>query len=420
MLKVLLFITPILLMSTSPLWAPKSASIVICAKTGTVLHESNADVVTHPASLTKMMTLYMTFKALRGKKLTLDQRLPVSKHASQQIPSKLGLRPGSTLTVREAILALITKSANDAAAVLGEALGGGSETHFASLMTQQAHTLGMTKTVFKNASGVPNKLQVTSARDMATLSLCLYKHFPEYFPLFKTQKFVHKGVVHANHNKLLGKIPGVDGIKTGFVNASGFNLAASMVRDNRRIIAVVMGGESAKARDQKMVKLLETTHRTFKAKRDPYRAEEYASLDDLMHTLASSESDEDSLPTKTAQTKKAVYVSQSGKVRTLNVKYQSVNDIINVIGQKEKPYSKPPIRKSPSKEITSTESLPKKTHTSQKSKALKTTAPALKKKPTPKKKVNKSTSKKANTSMKPKSSKDNPKAPKKKKSKNKN
>lgn len=413
MLKVLLFFTSILLISTSPLWAPKSASIVICAKTGNVLHESNADAVTHPASLTKMMTLYMTFKSLRGKKLSLDQRLPVSKHASQQNPSKLGLRPGSTLTVREAILALITKSANDAAAVLGETLGGGSETHFANLMTQQAHTLGMTKTVFKNASGLPNKLQVTSARDMATLSLCLYKHFPEYFPLFKTQKFVHKGIVHANHNKLLGKVPGVDGIKTGFVNASGFNLAASMVRDNRRIIAVVMGGESAKARDQKMVKLLEATHRTFKTKRDPYAAEEYASLDDLMHTLASSENDEEPFPKKPAQTKKAVYVSQNGQVKTLNVKYQSVNDIINVIGQEEVHHSKQPIGKSPSKKVTSKKPSTKKATVSQEAKALKTTAKTPKKKPTTKENVNKKT----NTSKKPKSLKVNPKASKKKKQK---
>ena len=212
-------------------WAAKSASIAICAETGEVHHEQNADTVTHPASLTKMMTLYLTFKAIKEKKLTPLQQLRVSHYATQQAPSKLGLKAGSTLTVREAILALITKSANDAAVVLAEALGG-TEGHFAQLMTSQGRKLGMTKTTFKNASGLPNKLQVTTARDMATLSRSLYKHFPDFYHLFKTQKFAHKGVVHGNHNKLLGKVKGVDGIKTGFINASGFNLAASMVRDN--------------------------------------------------------------------------------------------------------------------------------------------------------------------------------------------
>ncbi|MBY0271921.1 MAG: D-alanyl-D-alanine carboxypeptidase [Alphaproteobacteria bacterium] len=248
------------IINPSSLWAVKKASIIICAETGKVLHENNADAVTPPASLTKMMTLYLTFKALREKRLTFEQKLPVSKRASLAAPCKLWLKPGAVITVRDAILGMVTKSANDASIAVAEKLAK-SESQFAALMTQQARRLGMSKTVFKNSHGLPEKQQsITTARDMAILSQRLYKDFPEYFKFFKEPKFAYKGHVHQNHNRLLGKIPGLDGIKTGFINASGFNLAASVVRDNRRIIAVVMGGKSAIARDKEMVKLLEATY----------------------------------------------------------------------------------------------------------------------------------------------------------------
>ncbi len=324
-LKIILLALVFIHIGIFSLSARKVASIVICAETGTIHHEQNADAITHPASLTKMMTLFMTFQALRNGKLKLDQKLPVSKHATKQIPCKLWLKAGSTITVRQAILAMITKSANDAAVVLAETLGKGTESQFAKAMTQQARKLGMIKTVFKNSSGVPNKHQITTARDMAILSRALYKHFPDYFPLFKTEKFVHKGVVHANHNKLLGKVKGVDGIKTGFINASGFNLAASMVRDNRRIIAVVMGGETAKARDKKMIHLLETTHAAIKGKKQVHPNDEYASLDDLLFALGAAGTYGDP-----KEIKKADYQAE-----LIESKYTSVNDLLEIINEEE-------------------------------------------------------------------------------------
>lgn len=286
--------------SLPSLWAVESASIVICAETGKVLHEKNADAITPPASLTKMMTLYLTFKALKAGKITLDQKLPVSKHATTAGPSKLWLKAGSTITVRQAILAMVTKSANDASIVMAEALGNGSEIHFATLMTQQARHLGMSKTVFKNAHGLPHKPHnITTAREMAILSRSLYKHFPEYFKYFKEPRFTYKGTVHANHNHLLGKIPGVDGIKTGFISASGFNLAASMVRNNRRIIAVVMGGESVKSRDNKMAKLLEATYLYLEGKKN--------SIDNLLNALLSSDTQATPIVKKKGKLQQAIY-----------------------------------------------------------------------------------------------------------------
>ena len=267
------------LISSSSLWAVKKASIIICAETGKVLHENNADAVTPPASLTKMMTLYLTFKALREKRLTFEQKLPVSKRASLAAPCKLWLKSGAVITVRDAILGMVTKSANDASIAVAEKLAKGSESQFATLMTQQARRLGMSKTVFRNSHGLPEKQQsVTTARDMAILSQRLYKDFPEYFKFFKEPKFAYQGQVHQNHNRLLGKVPGLDGIKTGFINASGFNLAASVVRNNRRIIAVVMGGESAKARDKEMVKLLDATYSNLRGEKTPSKGKKLTAV----------------------------------------------------------------------------------------------------------------------------------------------
>jgi len=315
----------------SSVLAIKSASIVMCAESGKIHHEQNADVVTYPASLTKMMTLYLTFKAIREGKLSFEKPIVISKHASKQAPCKLWLKPGSTITVRQAILALVTKSANDAAVALAEALGNGSEARFAQIMTNQASELGMTKTIFKNASGLPNKHQVTTARDMAILSRSLYKHYPREFAFFKEQTFNFRGQKHRNHNHLLGQVAGVDGIKTGFINASGFNLAASMVRDNKRIVAVVMGGQSAKLRDKKMIALLEATHRT-NSKGRAQNPGRYATIGDLIHTLGPSEAKATPLEKPT----KATYRYETGQVRTLDRNVDSLDELIKVIDSPKK------------------------------------------------------------------------------------
>ncbi|MCX5479693.1 SPOR domain-containing protein [Kaistia geumhonensis] len=235
--------------------APKSA-IVVDAKTGKVLYAQDADALRHPASLTKMMTLYMLFGALDSGKLSLDSRLKVSTFASRQSPTKLGLKPGSTIAVRDAMLGLITRSANDAAVVIAENLAG-SESAFAQRMTATARSIGMSRTTFRNASGLPNPNQWTTARDMVTLGRALQAHYPSYYRYFSTKSFVYNGRVIGNHNKLLGRVPGVDGIKTGYTNASGFNLVSSVKRDNRYIVASVMGGSSGAARDKQMVGLIE-------------------------------------------------------------------------------------------------------------------------------------------------------------------
>ena len=232
------------------------SSIVIDAATGKVLHEDNADAQKYPASLTKMMTLYMIFEALDAGKITLSTTWKVSSHAASMSPTKLGLDAGEIISVRDVILGLITKSANDAAAVAAEGLGG-SEDRFGDLMTARARRLGMSNTTFQNASGLPDPGQVTTARDMVRLSRALVRDFPHFYSYFSTPEFTYAGRRHANHNRLMNWYEGADGIKTGFIRASGFNLSASAVRDNRRIIGVVMGGPSPVARDQYMGKLLD-------------------------------------------------------------------------------------------------------------------------------------------------------------------
>ncbi len=232
------------------------SSIVIDAATGAVLEEDNADAQKYPASLTKMMTLYLVFDALHQGKWTLNTRLPVSAHAASQSPTKLGLTPGDQITVRDVILGMITRSANDAAVVAAEGLGG-TEEHFGELMTQRAHRLGMLSTNFHNASGLPDPLQMTTARDLSRLSRALIRDFPQYYGYFSTTEFTYEGQRIANHNHLMSWYEGADGIKTGFISAAGFNLAASAVRDNRRLIGVVLGGPSPVARDHYMAKLLD-------------------------------------------------------------------------------------------------------------------------------------------------------------------
>ena len=235
--------------------AATSAAIVVDAKTGKTLYSSNADARCYPASLTKMMTLYLLFEALDSGKVSLSSRITVSKHAAAQPPSKLGLKPGQTISVKDAILSLVTRSANDIAAAIGERLGG-SESAFASKMTAKARALGMKNTTFRNASGLPDPAQVTTARDMALLGRALQDRFPTYFAYFKTPSFTYGGRKIANHNRLLGRVAGVNGIKTGYTRASGFNLVTSVSRDGRNVVAVVLGGKSGSARDQRMASLL--------------------------------------------------------------------------------------------------------------------------------------------------------------------
>ena len=239
-----------------PAYNPPYAALVVDANSGNVLHNANADAQRHPASLTKIMTLYLLFEQIEAGKLRLDSQMEVSDHASQQAPSKLGLRPGQTLSVEDAIRALVTKSANDAAVVVAEAIGGDEET-FATMMTRKARALGMSRTNYANASGLPDEDQVTTARDQVTLGRAIQDRFPRYYRYFATSSFVYRGHAMRNHNKLLGRVEGVDGIKTGYTRMSGFNLVSSVRRGNRHIVAVVLGGASGGARDARMRGLIE-------------------------------------------------------------------------------------------------------------------------------------------------------------------
>jgi D-alanyl-D-alanine carboxypeptidase len=237
-------------------YQPPYAAIVVDANSGRVLHASNPDSLRHPASITKIMTLYLLFEQLEAGKLKLDSRLPVSAHAAAQEPSKLGLEPGQTIATEDAIRAVVTKSANDIAVVIAEAIAG-NEQEFARLMTGKAHALGMTRTVYTNASGLPDDAQVTTARDQALLGRAIQDRFPRYYRYFATSSFRFQGMDIRNHNHLLGRIQGVDGIKTGYTRASGFNLVSSIRRGGRHVVAVVFGGSSSGARDARMRDLLE-------------------------------------------------------------------------------------------------------------------------------------------------------------------
>lgn len=235
---------------------PQYAAIIMDANSGKILHQENADVKVHPASLTKMMTLLMTFDALNRGQIRLNSQIPISNHAASMVPSKLGLRPGSTIRVEDAIYALVTKSANDIAVALAERLGG-TESNFAAMMTKKARALGMSRTRFKNASGLHDPGQVTTARDYARLSLVLIHDYKLYYHYFSKQNFVYKGKTYRNHNRLMETYKGMDGLKTGYIAASGFNLAASAVRGNKRLIGVVMGGKTSKSRNDRMAQLLD-------------------------------------------------------------------------------------------------------------------------------------------------------------------
>ena len=234
----------------------KYASYVIDADTGEVLHALNEDTRNYPASLTKMMTLYLMFERLQDKRWSMATKLKVSARAARQPASKLGLRTGTTITVEQAILALVTKSANDVATVVAENVAG-RERNFALKMTAKARSLGMAKTTFRNASGLPHRAQMSTAKDMSILARALLRDFPQYYHFFSTQDFTYQGHRHGNHNKLLKSYPGTDGFKTGYIRASGFNLVASATRHGRRLIGVVFGGRSSRHRNTHMVQLLD-------------------------------------------------------------------------------------------------------------------------------------------------------------------
>lgn len=234
----------------------KYAAFVMDADTGLILHRDNSNKILHPASLTKMMTLLMTFDALDKGAIRLHSRVPISQHAASMIPSKLGLKVGSTIKVKDAIYALSTKSANDIAVALAEKLGR-TEKNFAVMMTKKARALGMTKTRFKNASGLHDPRQVSTARDMARLGRILVTKYKKHYHYFSKKSFTYQGKVYRSHNKLMDTYAGMDGLKTGYIRQSGFNLVASAVRGDRRLIGVVFGGKTGKSRNAQMKKLLD-------------------------------------------------------------------------------------------------------------------------------------------------------------------
>ncbi|MBS0540790.1 MAG: serine hydrolase [Proteobacteria bacterium] len=247
--------------AASSAWVPnpavtgKDAYLILDAASGRELAADRADELRHPASLTKLMTLYLTFSALDSGKLSLGDSLPVSTAALNAPPTKMGM-VGGHVSVRDAVMGLVTRSANDAAIVLAEALGG-DEANFGRLMTQKARQLGMNSTVYRNASGLPNREQVTTARDMAKLAHALMRDFPHYYPVFSVTSYPYRGRPLENHNRMLLSYAGADGLKTGYTAASGFNLVMSAVRNNRRLIGVVMGGDSASSRDRLMAELMD-------------------------------------------------------------------------------------------------------------------------------------------------------------------
>ena len=288
-------------------YSPAFSSIIIDGNSGATLSANNPDASRHPASLTKIMTLYLLFERLDAGKMKLDTEMDVSEHASEQAPTKLGLRPGQSIAVEDAIKGLVTRSANDAAVVIAEAIAG-DEGDFAKLMTRKARALGMTKTVYRNASGLPDDEQVTTARDQATLGRAIQERFPRYYRYFSTTAFNYHGHSIRNHNKLLGNVEGVDGIKTGYTRASGFNLVTSMRRGNRHLVGVVLGGRSGGSRDTIMRGLLAENLEKAATKRTVTAITERNSSDANADV---AEADAASRPTQTVQVQGAVQVASA-------------------------------------------------------------------------------------------------------------
>jgi D-alanyl-D-alanine carboxypeptidase len=288
-------------------YSPAFASIIVDANSGATLSANNPDALRHPASLTKIMTLYLLFERLDAGKIKLDSEMEVSEHASEQAPTKLGLRPGQTIKVEDAIKGLVTRSANDAAVVIAETIAG-DEDDFAKLMTRKARSLGMTRTVYRNASGLPDDAQVTTARDQSTLGRAIQDRFPRHYRYFSISAFNYHGRSIRNHNKLLGNVEGVDGIKTGYTRASGFNLVTSMRRGNRHLVGVVMGGRSGGSRDAIMRNLLAENLEKAAGKRT------VAAITERSPSEANADVAEDqaqSRPTQTVQVQGAMHVASA-------------------------------------------------------------------------------------------------------------
>jgi D-alanyl-D-alanine carboxypeptidase len=283
-------------------YSPAFSSIIVDGNSGATLAANNPDASRHPASLTKIMTLYLLFERLEANKMNLDTEMAVSEHASEQAPTKLGLRPGQTIKVEDAIKGLVTRSANDAAVVIAEAIGG-DEDDFAKLMTRKARALGMLRTVYRNASGLPDDDQVTTARDQSTLGRAIQDRFPRYYRYFSTAAFNYHGQSIRNHNHLLGSVEGVDGIKTGYTRASGFNLVTSMHRGNRHLVGVVMGGRSGGSRDATMRSLLAENFEKAATRRTVAAITERSSSDANADV---AEAEAESRPTQTVQVQGAV------------------------------------------------------------------------------------------------------------------
>ena len=299
-------------------YSPPFASIVVDGNSGEALHVANADALRHPASLTKIMTLYLLFERLDAGKIRLDTPLKVSVHATEQAPSRLGLKVGQTIAVEDAIKAVVTKSANDAAVVIAENLAG-DEDEFTKLMTQKAHALGMSRTTYVNASGLPDDDQLTTARDQALLGRAIQEQFPRYYKYFSTPEFVYHGSAMRNHNHLLGMVGGVDGIKTGYTRASGFNLVTSVHRDGRYIVAVVLGGHSAFERDAHMRELISAHIKEAALRRTaPVLAEKAEQRGDPQPVAFAKASRAD--PTPTANVNARVTVGSNDPIQPLLVK----------------------------------------------------------------------------------------------------
>src|SRR3954471_16874158 len=288
-------------------YSPAFSSIIIDGNSGATLSANNPDASRHPASLTKIMTLYLLFERLDGGALKLDSEMQVSARASEQAPTKLGLRPGQTIRVEDAIKGLVTRSANDAAVVIAETIAG-AEGDFAKLMTRKARALGMTRTVYRNASGLPDDEQVTTARDQAMLGRAIQDRFPRYYRYFSTTAFNYHGHSIRNHNRLLGKVEGVDGIKTGYTRASGFNLVSSMRRGNRHLIGVVLGGRSGSSRDAVMRNLLAENLEKAAGKRTVAAITERSQSD---ATADGVQAEAEAAPTQTVKTQSAVQLASA-------------------------------------------------------------------------------------------------------------
>ena len=287
-------------------YSPQFSSIIVDGNSGAVLASNNPDGIRRPASLTKIMTLYLLFERLDAGKMKLDTEMDVSEHASEQAPTKLGLKPGQTLRVEDAIKGLVTRSANDAAVVIAEAIAG-DEDEFAKLMTRKARALGMSKTTYRNASGLPNDEQLTTARDQATLGRAIQDRYPRYYRYFATTVFNYRGQSIRNHNRLLGNVEGVDGIKTGYTRASGFNLVSSMRRGNRHLVGVVLGGRSGGSRDATMRNLLAENLDKGATKRTVTAISERNPADGSVDV---AEAEAASRPAETAQANSAITASE--------------------------------------------------------------------------------------------------------------